>query len=324
MRILVLGGTKFLGRHTVEAALERGHDVTLFNRGQTNPELFPEAEKLHGDRDVDLGALAGREFDAVVDTSGYLPRVVRATFEAIEGEPHYTFVSSISVYADLSQPPTESSPTAELKEETEDFRSEAYGPLKALCEQAVLERFPDAFVVRPGLIVGPWDPTGRFTYWPERVAEGGRVLAPAPPERSVQVIDARDLAAWNVDAIERRLAGTYNVVSPVFTFAEMLESCRRVADVDPEFVWVDPDFLAEQGVDEWIELPLWLHDPGYAQMLSTDSSAALANGLTIRPLDETVAATLAWVRTGEAPTETGAGLAREKERQVLDAWRSKD
>jgi 2'-hydroxyisoflavone reductase len=324
MRILVLGGTKFLGRHTVEAALARGHDVTLFNRGQTNPELFPEAEKLHGDRDGDLGALAGREFDAVVDTSGYVPRVVRATLEAIEGDPHYTFVSSISVYADLSKPPTETSPTAVLKEETEEYRSEAYGPLKALCEQVVLERFPNAFVVRPGLIVGPWDPTGRFTYWPERVAEGGRVLAPAPPDRSVQIIDARDLAAWNVDAIERRLAGTYNVVSPVFTFAELLDSCRRVADADAEVVWIESDFLAEQGVDEWMELPLWLHDPGYAQMLNTDSSAALANGLAIRPLDETVADTLAWVRTGEAPTDTGAGLAREKERSVLDAWLSKD
>jgi 2'-hydroxyisoflavone reductase len=324
MRILVLGGTKFLGRHTVEAALARGHDVTLFNRGQTNPELFPEAEKLHGDRDGDLGALAGREFDAVVDTSGYVPRVVRATLEAIEGDPHYTFVSSISVYADLSKPPTETSPTAVLKEETEEYRSEAYGPLKALCEQVVLERFPNAFVVRPGLIVGPWDPTGRFTYWPERVAEGGRVLAPAPPDRSVQIIDARDLAAWNVDAIERRLAGTYNVVSPVFTFAELLDSCRRVADADAEVVWIESDFLAEQGVDEWMELPLWLYDPGYAQMLNTDSSAALANGLAIRPLDETVADTLAWVRTGEAPTDTGAGLAREKERSVLDAWLSKD
>jgi nucleoside-diphosphate-sugar epimerase len=324
MRILILGGTKFLGRHTVDAALARGHDVTLFNRGQTNPELFPEVEKLHGDRDGDVAALAGREFDAVVDTSGYVPRVVRATLDALAGEPHYTFVSSISVYADLSQPPTESSPTGVLAEETEDFRSEAYGPLKALCEQAVLERFPDAFVVRPGLIVGPWDPTGRFTYWPERVAEGGRVLAPAPPDRSVQIIDARDLAAWNVDAIERGLAGTYNAVSPVFTFEELLESCRRVAGVDAEFVWVEPEVLAEQGVDEWMELPLWLHDPGYAQMLNTDSSAALAAGLTIRALDETVADTLAWVRAGEAPTETGAGLAREKERQVLDAWASKD
>src|SRR3954447_24896155 len=247
MRILVLGGTQFLGRHTVDAALARGHEVTMFNRGRTRPELFPDVEKLRGDRDGDLDSVRGREFDAVVDTSGYVPRIVRETIEALGDVGHYTFVSSISVYADASTPPTESSPVAELKEPTEEWR-EAYGELKADCEDVVRERFPGAFVPRPGLIVGPWDPTGRFTYWPERFAEGGRVLAPAPPDAAAQVIDARDLAAWIVRAAEDGLAGTYNAVDRAIPRSLLLETCRDVAGADSQIEWVDPEFLTEQGV----------------------------------------------------------------------------
>ncbi len=322
MRILVLGGTLFLGRDVVDAALANGHDVTLFNRGRTNPELFPDVEKLHGDRDGDLAALAGRAFDAVVDTSGYLPRVVEATLDALGDVGHYTFVSSVSVYADLSTPAGEDAATATLAEETEDYRSEAYGPLKALSEQVVLARFPDAFVVRPGLIVGPWDPTGRFTYWPERFLEPGPVLAPAPVDAPAQVIDARDLAAWIVAAAERRLAGTFNGVAPPTTRGELIETCRNAAGSSAEVVWVDPEFLVEHEVGEWMELPLWLHDPGYAAMLSTPVDRALAAGLAIRPLVETVAATLEWIATGEHDRSDPrpAGLAREKEQAVLAAW----
>jgi 2'-hydroxyisoflavone reductase len=227
------------------------------------------------------------------------------------------------VYADLSQRPTESSPVATLDEETEEYRGPAYGPLKALCEQAVRDCHDGAFVVRPGLIVGPWDPTGRFTYWPARVADAGRVLAPAPPDRPVQLIDARDLADWIVDAAERRLSGTYNAVSPTFPFASLLDACLGAAQTDAEFVWVDPAFLVEQDVEEWMELPLWLSDPAYARMLDADVSAALAAGLRIRPLEETVADTLAWVRRGDAPPDPPAGLERAKEQRVLDAWLSK-
>ena len=207
MRILVLGGTQFLGRHVVDAALERGHGVTLFNRGQTRPELFPDVEKLHGDRDGDLSALEGRAFDAVVDTSGYVPRIVQHTLDALGDVGHYTFVSSVSAYADLAEPRDEDAPLAQLTEETEDYRSEAYGPLKALCEDVVRARFPGAFIPRPGLIGGPWDPTGRFTYWPQRFAAGGQVLAPTPADGDTQVIDARDLAHWIVEAAETGLAG---------------------------------------------------------------------------------------------------------------------
>jgi 2'-hydroxyisoflavone reductase len=323
MRILVLGGTRFLGRHTVDAALARGHDVTMFNRGQTRPELFPDVEKLRGDRDGDLSALAGRAFDAVVDTSGYVPRVVAQTVGALGDVGHYTFVSSISVYADVSTPPTESSPVAELKEPTEEV-AEAYGELKADCEDVVRERFPNAFVPRPGLIVGPWDPTGRFTYWPQRIAAGGRVLAPAPPDADAQVIDVRDLASWIVRAAEDGLAGTYNAVARPVSRATLVETCSRVAGTDPEVVWVESQFLLEHEVGEWMELPLWLASPEHAGMLSVDPSAALAAGLETRPLEETVRDTLEWVRSGEAPAEPPAGLDREKEQAVLDAWLSKE
>jgi 2'-hydroxyisoflavone reductase len=293
--------------------------VTLFNRGQTRPELFPEAEKLRGDRDGGLDELRGRSFDAVVDTSGYVPRVVRETIDALGDVGHYTFVSSISVYASAATPPTEDSPLAELKEPTEEWR-EAYGELKALCEGVVRERFPGAFVPRPGLIVGPWDPTGRFTYWPERIADGGRVLAPAPSDAAAQVIDVRDLAEWIVRAADAGTAGTFNAVDRPTTRAQLFETCREVTGSDAELVWIDGDFLAEHEVGEWMELPLWLHDPDYAGMLSVDPSAAFAAGLEPRPLEETVHATLEWARSGEAPAESPAGLAREKEQRVLDAW----
>ena len=213
MRILVLGGTQFLGRHVVDAALERGHDVTLFNRGQTRPELFPDVEKLRGDRDGDLAALDGTRFDAVVDTSGYVPRIVqRDARRARRRRPLHVRLVDLRLRRSRRRRRRGRRRVAQLTEPTEEWR-EAYGELKALCEDVVRERFPDAFIPRPGLIVGPWDPTGRFTYWPQRFADGGRVLAPAPPDGDAQVIDARDLADWIVargrDAASR---GTYNAV----------------------------------------------------------------------------------------------------------------
>jgi 2'-hydroxyisoflavone reductase len=187
----------------------------------------------------------------------------------------------------------------------------------------VRARFPGAFIPRPGLIVGPWDPTGRFTYWPQRFAAGGRVLAPAPPDASAQVIDARDLAGWIVRAAEDNLAGTYNAIDRPTTIEAVLETCRSVAETDAEIVWVDPEFLLEHEVGEWMELPLWLASPEYAGMLSVQPDAAFASGLETRPLEETVRDTLAWVQSGEAPIEPPAGLDREKEQAVLDAWLSK-
>jgi 2'-hydroxyisoflavone reductase len=323
MQLLVLGGTKFVGRHVVDLALERGHDVTLFNRGETRPELFPEVEKLRGDRDGNLDALAGRSFDAVVDTSGYVPRVVRETIEALGTVGHYTFVSSISVYADCSTPPTESSPLLELVEPTEDWR-EAYGELKVLCEEEVRSAFSGAFIARPGLIAGPWDPTGRFSYWPERLAEGGRVLAPAPPDAPAQVVDARDLAAWIVLGAETQLAGTFNAVDRPSTRAELLTACADAVGGGAELVWVAPQFLTDEGVGEWMELPLWLSDPSFAGMLAVDPTPAFAAGLHTRPIGETARDTLAWLESGGGPADTQAGLARDKEQRILDGWLSKE
>ena len=320
MRILVLGGTRFLGRTIVERALNRGHDVTLFNRGRTNAALFPDAEQLVGDRNGDLGALRGRDFDAAVDTSGYVPRVVAETIDALGHVGHYTFVSTMSVYPEHAASRAEEAPTAVLETPTEEVTNESYGALKALCEAAVRERFPAAFVPRPGLIVGPWDPTGRFTYWPRRLADGGRVLAPAPPDAPVQVVDVRDLAAWIVDAAEASLAGTYNACSPPATMREVLETCRAAAGADSELVWVDPAFLEEQGVGPWVELPLWIGNEDDHSFMRAPVERALAAGLRIRPLAETVAATLEWLQRDGAASDEPAGLDRGKERAVLDAW----
>jgi 2'-hydroxyisoflavone reductase len=322
VKLLLLGGTKFLGRATVEAALEPGHEVTLFTRGLTNPELFSEAERLRGDRtDPEaLKVLASREWDAVVDTCGYFPKDVRASAEALrDSVGRYLFVSSISAYADFSEGPNEDSKRAELAdghprdEMLPEY--ENYGPLKALCEDAVLDVYGDrAVIVRPGLIVGPHDPTGRFTYWPHRIARGGDFVVPAPPDGRFQLIDVRDLGAWLVVLGERGAAGTYNATHSGFTWAELVESGQRVTGSDARPIWIDQRWLAEQGVGEWMELPMWLQDPEWVGMNRADSSRAVAAGLEFRPLDDTVRATLE-----HAETTDGAGLRPERERELLDA-----
>jgi nucleoside-diphosphate-sugar epimerase len=317
VRLLVLGGTAFLGRALVDAALERGHEVTLFNRGRTNPELFPEAERLRGDRNEDLSALEGREWDAVVDVATFLPRAVRLATEALRDRvDRYVFVSSISAYADFSTPASEDSPLAQL-ENPESESIEDYGPLKAECERLVQEAFGErALVVRPGLIVGPHDPTDRFTYWPRRVAEGGRMLAPAPPDQPVQFIDVRDLGEWIVAAIEADRSGVYNVTGEPTTFEALLDECMRVSG-DVEIVWVAPERLVEAEVGEWMELPLWIVTPEFAAMQSTDVSKALRDGLRFRPLEETIRDTLAWDAERTTPRAEGVGLTAERERELL-------
>jgi 2'-hydroxyisoflavone reductase len=315
--LLVLAGTRFLGRALVDAALARGHDVTLFNRGLTNPELFLDVEKLRGDRNEDVSALEGRDWDAVVDVATFLPRAVRLAVDALRDHVgRYAFVSSISAYADLSTPASEDAPVAELK--NRDSESvEDYGPLKAECERIVQDAFGDhALVVRPGLIVGPHDPTDRFTYWPRRVAEGGRVLAPAPQDAPVQFIDVRDLAEWIVNAIESSLSGLYNVTGEPTTFERLLEECVRASGV-AEIVWVPSERLVEAGVGEWMELPLWLVSPDFAAMQRTDVSKALRDGLRLRPLAETVRDTLAWDAARATPRAEGVGLSAERERELL-------
>lgn len=334
MRLLVLGGTKFLGRGVVDAALARGHEVTLFNRGRTAPDLYPRAEHLVGDRDGDLSAVEGRSWDAVVDPSGYVPRIVRASAELlIDSVAHYIFISSISVYREpLDAGFGEDAPLGTLDAPTEDVTGASYGPLKALCEEVVRDVYPASHAnVRAGLIVGPHDPTGRFTYWPVRLAAGGDVLAPADPDRHVQFVDVRDLGAWIVHLAEERISGSFNATGPVpaITMAGLLETCRRVAGSDANLVWVDEGFLLKEGAGPWMELPLWL--PGAeAGLLQADVSRAVAAGLAFRPLEETVRDTLKWAQAGEdvgplvSGVETGeAGMRPEREKELLEAWGAK-
>jgi 2'-hydroxyisoflavone reductase len=309
MKLLVLGGTRFVGRAVVDSALARGHEVTLFNRGRTNPELFPEVERLRGDRVDDLAALRGRSFEAVVDPSGFTPKAVRASVAALPGA-HYLFVSSISAYADLSVPPTEESPTYTA--------GDGYGELKAAAEREVPA---GGLIVRPGLIVGPNDPTYRFTYWVERIARGGDVLAPEPREAPVQLIDVRDLGGWLVRSAEDRLAGTFNAVGPAepLTMERLLERIRAVSRSDVRFRWVAAEYLRQRGIEEWSKLPLWLVDPAYRGMQQAVNSRALAAGLELRPLEETVHDTLVWIRSGE-PTFLGdarPGLEPQQETELL-------
>jgi 2'-hydroxyisoflavone reductase len=322
VKLLILGGTVFLGRHVVHAALERGHEVTLFNRGKSNPDVFPDVETIRGDRDGGLDVLGDRTWDAVVDPSGYVPRVVRASAEALSGRVgHYTFVSSISVYPDFGGRNPESSPVGTLADESvETVDGETYGPLKALCEAAAEAVFPGRTLnVRAGLIVGSHDPSDRFTYWPHRIAEGGEVLAPGDPAATVQFVDVRDLAAWMVTGAETGTAGVFNATGPEapLTMDELLTTTVHVADSGAELVWVDPAFLAEHEVGPWMELPLWIPDVN----ARTDCSKAIAAGLTFRPREDTVRDTITWAREERPERPWRAGLSRDREKELLAAWR---
>jgi 2'-hydroxyisoflavone reductase len=320
MRLLILGGTVFLGRHVIDAALARGHTVSMLNRGRHGPGLFPDVERLIGDRDGDMSALRSREFDAVIDCTAFNPAQIERTVAALDtGAPHVVLVSSISAYGVF--PPhrvfDESTPLAE--------GNEGYGPLKARAEEALARALPDRHaIVRPGLIVGPHDPTGRFTYWPTRVARGGEVLAPGRPERPVQVIDVRDLAAFCVALAESRTTGAFNAVGPQLPMQTLLDACLQAAPgSDARFHWKPDAMLLVLGVAPWTALPLWLpeEDPTHGGMLLGDASRAVAAGLTTRPIQETAADTLAWAK---APREAGwdaskldATLTPEREAEIL-------
>ena len=321
MRLLLLGGPKFVGRAVIDVASARGHEVTLFNRGTTGAGLYPELDRVVGDRDGGLEGLRGREWDAVVDTSGYLPRVVGQSAGLLaDAVGHYVFVSSISVYASFAEVVDEGSELAELSAPGSEDNSADYGALKALCEREVDTAFPGrSTAVRAGLIVGPHDPTGRFTYWPHRVARGGDVLVPGPAWRPVQLVDVRDLAAWIVTAAEERLSGAFNATGPA-TMGAVLDAARRASGSTARAVEVDDAFLTGQGVGEWMELPLWI-DPSnddWRHFMEVDASRATAAGLTFRPLDETVAGALA-----EAALVEGVGLTPERETELLTAWWSR-
>ncbi|MFN8549648.1 MAG: epimerase [Candidatus Eisenbacteria bacterium] len=319
MRILFIGGTLYVGRHLVELALARGHEVTLFHRGQTNPGLFPGIEERIGNRDGGLDVLKDDHWDACIDTCGYVPRVVQASTRYLAGSIiHYTFISSISVYKDFAKPnQDETSEVGRLDDTSvEEINVNTYGPLKALCEEVAEEEMPGGVLnVRAGLIVGPWDTSDRFTYWPVRVARGGTVLAPGRPDRLVQVIDVRDLAKWILERVEVATTGTFNLTGPAtpMTMRDVLEASRAVTGSNAEFKWVSDEVLKEAGVRAYTELPLWIPDMDDSFVVKR----ALDLGLTCRPIADTLRDTLEWARTRPADHKWRNGLSAEREAELL-------
>jgi 2'-hydroxyisoflavone reductase len=337
LKILILGGTRFIGLHMTALALERGHTLTFFNRGKTKTDRYPEIERIKGDRNGEIDGLKDREWDAVIDNSGYVPRHAKLSAELLAPKvKQYVFVSSISVYPNFAEPRDESSPVGKLADETvEKVDGDTYGPLKALCEQAVMKALPGrATVIRPGLIVGPDDNTDRFTYWPARAARGGEFIAPGAPTDPFQIIDARDLAAFTIDAVEKNVTGTFNLVSNVneFKFGELTAACIAAAKKQakpadaPRATFLPADFLEAQQVAPWSEMPVWLPAKGdEAAFAGTSNKAARAQGLRITPLKETVNDTMAWhlTRPAEEREKLKSGIAAEKEAAVLAAWKAK-
>lgn len=319
MRLLVLGGTSFVGRAVVEQALAAGDDVTLFSRGRTGPDLFPAATRRTGDRSTgDYAALVGGAWDAVVDVSGYVPRHVAQAADALAGSAgRYLFVSTGSVYDHTRAPAdalAEDAPRLAPVRDTEDWNGPAYGPLKVACEDDVAARWgAQATVVRPGVVAGPHDPTDRFTFWVRRAARGGRVALPGRPDQPVQVVDSRDLAALVLALLRDDRGGTYNAVGPAVptTLRGLVETCAAAAGADVDVVPVDLPY--EQGL-----VPLVLPDPSWDPFCRRSAAAARAAGMPVTPLQQTAADVLAWDRgRGEPPLSVG--LAPQREAQLLAA-----
>ena len=327
MKVLILGGTRFLGRHIVNECLNRGHEVTIFTRGMTNSELYPDIEKLYGDRDGNLSSLRGRKWDAVIDTSGYVPRIVKDSANLLSSSCNvYTFISSISVYKDFTgKGIKEDFAVATLQDEdVEEITGETYGALKTLCEKEVLKTFPDRhLIIRPGLIVGPYDNTDRFTYWPQRIGKGGEVLAPDQKEAPVQFIDVRDLASFIIQQIENKSVGIYHVTGPeeALTMEAFLNACQHELNSEASFTWVKNSFLNKHRVKFWTDLPLYIPLGINMDGFSTvNIEKSLQAGLTFRSLGETIRDTYTWnLSRGEKNKQT-VGLSPQKERELLDLW----
>ncbi|HWX17685.1 MAG TPA: NAD-dependent epimerase/dehydratase family protein [Chthoniobacterales bacterium] len=334
LRILILGGTGFTGPAQVRYALGRGHKVTTFNRGKTHPgELPSDVEQLVGDRNGKLDALKDRQWDVAIDNPTTLPAWVRDAAQILKGNvDRYVFISTISVYADTSKGVDESAPLQKyegadaFKETLEAMRAsgyKTYGPLKALSEKEAEKWFPGkVLIIRPGLIVGPGDETDRFTYWPVRIERGGDVLAPGAPTDPVQFIDARDLAEWTIRMVESRETGTYNATGPAkpLGIGDMLGKIKDALSANANFTWANAEFLKEQKVQAWSDMPVWAGDElGLAR---TKIGGALTKGLTFRPLADTARDTLAWFKSQSQDRQSHlkAGLAPEREAEVLAAW----
>ncbi|SDB98908.1 NAD-dependent epimerase/dehydratase family protein [Shouchella lonarensis] len=339
MKILILGGTRFVGRHLIDAALAQNHEVTLFNRGISSTKPLANVEVLHGDRNVDVSLLGKRQWDAVIDTSGYWPAQVRKAVEQLSHNVgHYTFVSSCSVYRDFSQQSIgESSDGLTLTPEQlvaldrhdvdHDKQMAHYGALKYHCEDALQQAMPGrSLIVRPGLIVGPYDRTDRFVYWMRRLLRGGEVLAPGRAERAIQVIDGRDLAKWIIDRIKFSTIGTFNVVGPDYklTMGDFLSTCRDTIGISANFTWVDDDFLQKHDVQPWVEMPLWIPEkahgdqPDLSGFLSIAMTKAVKLGFTFRPLEQTVRDTVQWLQND--PPDVLGSLKEAREQELLRLW----
>lgn len=340
MKILIIGGTKFLGRHLVDAALQNGHEITLFNRGKKYAdEAISDVEQIHGDRNSDLDKLSGRTWNAVIDTCGYLPQTVKTSAEFLKDKvSQYVFISSGSVYTEITEPNyDETTKTATLSDEqrkevekidpkgelTGAVLGENYGALKFLCEEAAESVMPDRVLnVRAGMIVGAFDWTDRFNYWVMRVAKGGEVLAPGTPENALQLIDARDLSEWIIRMIEENETGIFNVTSKPYeiTFEKMLDAMKSASESNAEFTWVDEKFLTENNVAPWSDMPFYLpeSDENFRHFLTMNVNKALAKGLKFRPLEETITGVFNWRKSQDE--EMKAGISIEREKELLEKW----
>ena len=346
MKLLVIGGSRFLGAHLVASAVARNHEVTVFNRGQQKSEGSPDVENIRGDRNKDLDKLKGRHWDSVIDTCGFFPQSVTASAEALRDSiGTYVFISSASVYADVStigvdeDAPLKTLTDEQLQKATELYSSEdnsaaalgnLYGGLKALCERAAEEVMPGrALNIRPGLIVGPLDYTDRFTYWLVRVAEGGEVLAPVRPDLPLQFIDGRDLADWTMHMVEKKGTGVYNAncLPGKVTMQAVLEESKAVSGSDATFTWVDEKFLLDENVHAWSEMPLWLPEeaaPHLKGFMFVSTDKAVAAGLTCRQISETIRDTLIWYRAKHSNDPLKAGIDRGREGELLQKFHARN
>ena len=328
LKILILGGTGFIGPHMVREALRRGHSVTLFNRGRSNSTLFPDIETINGDRDGGLGGLQGREWDAVIDNSGYVPRHVADSAHLLAPNVGcYVFISSVSVYADFNVVNDEDSALATMADETvEEVTGSTYGALKALCEQAAAAEFGSdrLAVLRPTYICGPGDHTDRFVYWPLRARRGGRMLWPGMPQDIIQVIDVRDLANFTIDCVDRQIQGTYNMVNPrgSSTMGSLLRDCQAVTAGGGEAIWIDEAFLTSHGVHGGVDLPIWFNS---SPTIGFAADRALRAGMHNRPVRDTARDLLAWWDSlpRQRTAKPRAGLSPMKEAEVMAAWRKR-